>query len=374
VGGTVRRRLHRGRHRRGGTDGHGAASRAASCPRPVRRGGHVLGSRRRRLRRDRNGTGPAATSPAAAERVRNKAVSRDALASASVAQPRYARVSDATSVGEAAQLVGFPAIYKPCGGAGSAGVQYVATAADLPAARAVADTKLTSDNDQFFAYYPEQFILEQFVSGPEVSVEGVVARGRVHCVGVTAKSLTPGTFLESRHVFPAALDQADTVLVTQLATEAVQATGIDNCGFHVEVMLSPQGPVVIEVNGRLGGDFIASHLVPLASGTDLMAASLKVAVGEEPDLQPTGRGAACVRFLVADRDGVVVSVSGVQAATASPGIVDLGQNKVPGDRVRLPPDSYFDARLAYAISSAADGDTAARLADQAIEAMSYDIA
>jgi len=65
----------------------------------------------------------------------------------------------------------------------------------------VAETKLTSENDQFFAYYPEQFVLEQFVSRPEVSVEGVVARGRVRCVGVTAKSLTPGTFIESRHVF-----------------------------------------------------------------------------------------------------------------------------------------------------------------------------
>ncbi|MDT0261027.1 hypothetical protein [Jatrophihabitans lederbergiae] len=52
-----------------------------------------------------------AMSPAAAERVRNKAVSRDALVAASVAQPRYARVSDATSLGEAALLVGFPAIY-----------------------------------------------------------------------------------------------------------------------------------------------------------------------------------------------------------------------------------------------------------------------
>lgn len=312
-----------------------------------------------------------ASSPAAAERVRNKAASRDALAHAGIRQPRYARVADADGLAQAAGWVGLPAVYKPCGGAGSAGVQHIASAADLARAQQVVQTLLTPERDSFFGYYPGEFLLEEFVCGVEVSVEGIVADGRPHCVGVTAKSLSPGTFLESQHVFPAMLAQPDRQAAIAIAEDAVRATGIDWCGFHVELILTADGPAVVEVNGRLGGDFIASHLVPLACGVDLMAASLQAAVGECPDLRPTSAGAACVRFMVAERAGTVLSATGVERARQLPGVSELGQNKGPGDRVLLPPDSYFDARLAYVISHAETAEDAERIAGQALAEVRY---
>jgi biotin carboxylase len=304
-------------------------------------------------------------SVAAAHRARNKAAMRAALAAGDVPHPAFARTTAWADVAAASERIGFPAIYKPTGGAGSAGVFRIDTADELRATFDRAAATVNPDTDSFFAYYPDEFVLEEYVEGTEVSVEGVVARGRCHVAGVTEKWIDPATFAETQHAYPARLSGAEREEAIRLAVAAVGALELDDCGFHVEVMLTAKGGRVIEVNGRLGGDFIASHLVPLGSGVDLLRAAFDTALGREVDLGEARPGGSCVRFVVADRAGVVEGWDGVDDARSAPGVVELGFNKAAGDRVALPPESFWDHRLGFVVTQGGDTDEAVRAADDA---------
>ncbi|MGH3850413.1 MAG: ATP-grasp domain-containing protein, partial [Pseudonocardiaceae bacterium] len=126
-----------------------------------------------------------------AGRARNKAAMREALTRSGVPGPAFMKVSNWPQLLAASTHIGFPAIYKPTGGAGSAGVVRIDSAAELRAAFDNARTYVNPERDRFFAYYPHEFVLEEFLEGAEVSVEGVVAGGEVYVAGVTEKMVCP---------------------------------------------------------------------------------------------------------------------------------------------------------------------------------------
>jgi biotin carboxylase len=314
------------------------------------------------------------SSPQAAHQVRNKHAMRLALAQHGVPQPRFALVRSWPELQAAAEAIGFPAVYKPVGGAGSAGVLLVRSAADLGEVHQTATRHLIPDNDSFFAYYPGEFIYERFVPGREVSVEAVVVDGVLHTAGITEKWSTSDTFTEFQHAYPARLTPEQAATARNLAREAVRAIGIDRCGVHAEVMLTDGGGQVIEVNGRLGGDFITSHLVPLADGTDLLQAAIEAATGRPVHLTPTRREAACVRFLLADRRGVVAGWRGLDEARAAPGVQEMTVNRQIGELVELPPEAFFSSRLGFVVTRGRDTGEAVDRAGRALSAVVCDVA
>jgi biotin carboxylase len=313
------------------------------------------------------------SSPQAAHQVRNKYAMRLALGRHGVPQPPFALVRNWPELEAAARRIGFPAVYKPAGGAGSAGVFPVRSATDLHRVFETRTKHLTPNNDSFFGYYPGEFVYERFVPGREVSVEGVVADGVLHTAGVTEKWTTPDTFTEFQHAYPARLASEQEKTARQLAQAAVHAIGIDYCGVHAEVMLTDDGGQVIEVNGRLGGDFITSHLVPLAEGTDLLQAAIKAATGRPVHLTATRREAACVRFLLADRRGVVARWRGLEDARAAPGVQEVTVTRQVGDPVELPPEAFFASRLGFVVTHGRDTGEAVELAGRGLSAVKCDV-
>lgn len=307
------------------------------------------------------------SSPVAAHRVRNKHRMRLALARHGVPHPDFALVRDWPELVAASERIGFPAVYKPAGGAGSVGVLPVTSAEELPELFRVSRELLTPERDSFFGYYPGEFVYERLVTGREVSVEGVLARGVLHLAGVTEKWATPEAFTEFQHAYPARLTPAEERTARELTAAAVRAVGIDDCGVHAEVMLTPDGGGrVIEVNGRLGGDFITSHLVPLADGTDLLRAALDAALGREVRLARTRDGAACVRFLLAERSGVVTGWEGLADARGSAGVQEVTVTRQVGDLVELPPEAFFASRLGFVVATGRDTDEAVERAGRAL--------
>ncbi|HEV2377854.1 MAG TPA: ATP-grasp domain-containing protein [Streptosporangiaceae bacterium] len=307
---------------------------------------------------------------AAARTARNKAAMRAALAAHGVPCPASVRVTSWEDLREAAARVGYPAIYKPTGGAGSAGIFAVANESQLRAAYDAAVTYAAPEADPFFAYYPGEFVYEEYVSGREVSVEGVVSRKEVRVCGVSDKLIAHDAyFTEYQNSFPAEISEAARQAAIDIAVQAVQAVGLDACGFHVEVMLTSSGAKVIEVNARLGGNFIASHLVPLAGSDELIASAFQAAFGEPVELGARPAGGSCVRYLLAARPGTVRSWDGVRAARECPGVAQLWVTKHVGDQVLLPPASFFDCQTAHVITVGRDTAEAVQRAGYALDRM-----
>lgn len=303
---------------------------------------------------------------AAARKARDKLAAREAYREQKVPHPPFASVTSWEDLVEAVRVIGYPLICKPVSASSSKGIFRITGESDLADAYHSLLASTAPGRDRMFGYNPGRYLAEGFMAGQEVSVEGIVVGGDVEVIGVTDKRVHGAYFTEYLHAFPACLPQGLADDVRMVAEAAIRALGLNNCGFHVEVMITVDGPQIVEVNGRLGGDLITTHLVPLASGVDLTAAALLLAVGEPVDLEATRSRGACVRFLVAERAGKVRSWTGLECLPSDPRVVEFGIEKRVGDCVELPPDRFADDRLCYVVTQGATTGEAVSAAEEVL--------
>lgn len=276
---------------------------------------------------------------------RDKSALREVLREAGVRQPRYALVREAGEVAGAVARTGLPCVVKPADESGSTGVLLCADEAEATAqaARILAVTSNARGMPT-----AGTVLVEEYLDGPEFSVEMFTWQGRTECVGITAKSVT-GTpyFVEQRHLFPAPLAAATAQRITETVTAALDAAGVRLGATHTEVKLTAAGPAVVEINPRLAGGMIP-ELVRLATGVRLLEQQLRVAVGLAPELKPEHDGHAGIQFLLAGSDGVLDRVEGAADAAAVDGVDSVTVTAAPGSEVQ-PPRSAAD-RLGHVIA------------------------
>ena len=148
-------------------------------------------------------------------------------------------------------------------------------------------------------------LVESFMHGDEYNVDGLVYRGRYILGGMTGKRLSPPPFRFDEGIFmPPLLDSPTCDAIVDTVRAALKAIGFESGTTHIEVMLTPDGPRIVEMAGRAGGGRIPTDLIPMVYGVDYMADSLRIAMGEAPVGQPSyERGGAL--FWVPSRSGVV---------------------------------------------------------------------
>ncbi|MET8177114.1 ATP-grasp domain-containing protein [Streptomyces clavifer] len=272
--------------------------------------------------------GPAAE---AMENACRKDATRRILDAAGLPGPRFAVCTDAVAAAEAARAIGYPLVVKP-----------VDLCAGMLVRRVDDETELAAACDAL-AGFPvnargqlrtPHILLEEFLRGPEVSVETVSYAGTTHVVGVTDKSVGGApAFIETGHMFPAALGPEDLAAATGTALRAGAALGLDDVVAHTEIKLTPDGPRVVEVNPRPAGNRI-TELVRHVTGIDLAAACVDVALGREPDLRrrDTGLRSAAIGFLVPEAAGTLASVEGAAGMRDADGVLEV-QMAEPGRKV-----------------------------------------
>lgn len=270
-------------------------------------------------------------SPAAAHNCRDKLSTRRLLHKAGLSPVRFAHVRGRAQALREASAIGYPVVLKPRSLAGSVGVVIAQNADEL-----VALYQHASD-----AAYPgldplEGLMLEEFLEGPEISVDSVVCEQDVRLVNVARKRLGFAPFFEEvGHLVSPWRHEPWADDVVALVVTAHHALGVDSGVTHAEVRLTPAGPRLVELNGRLGGDFIP-YLGYLATGVDLTAAAVELALGNRPSLQASRDACAEVRFLYPSEDSLVCSLD-VSAVAAVPGVVEVVPLANPGSRLLLPP-------------------------------------
>ncbi|GAA0209460.1 ATP-grasp domain-containing protein [Saccharothrix mutabilis subsp. mutabilis] len=246
--------------------------------------------------------GPAAE---AVERAYRKDLTRQATAN--VPGPRWALAHDWPSTAKAAADLGYPLVVKPVDLCAGMHVRKVQDENGLRDAFLALEAFPVNARNQ--PRIPT-VLLEELLVGPEVSVETVTTGGATHVIGVTDKSIAGDPwFVESGHMFPAALPEAQTRQAVDTALAAIEALGLDESVAHTEVKLTADGPKLIEVNPRPAGNQI-TELVRRTTGIDLPAVFAQLAVGERPDLRPreTGVRSAAISFLLPPRAGVVAGI------------------------------------------------------------------
>ncbi|MFH7596344.1 pyridoxal-phosphate dependent enzyme [Streptomyces racemochromogenes] len=271
--------------------------------------------------------------PEAVAVCRDKSALRERLRAAGVRQPRYALVREPAAAAAAVARTGLPCVVKPADDSGSTNVLLCADEAGV---RAHIERILAIDTNVRGMPTARTVLVEEYLDGPEYSVEMFGADGRTVCVGITAKSVTAGPhFVEHRHLFPAPLPAATAQSITDTVTAALDAAGIRLGATHTEVKLTAEGPALVEINPRPAGGMIP-ELVRLATGVDLLDAQLRAALGTPPQLKAEEAGHAGIQFLLADTDGTLTAVHGTEAAAAVEGVESVLVTAAPGTPVHRP--------------------------------------
>ncbi|GCE37940.1 hypothetical protein Rhow_000824 [Rhodococcus wratislaviensis] len=286
--------------------------------------------------------GPA---PDAIEAACNKARTRAALDRFGIPGPRHATApaDDSSRLREAAEIVGFPLVVKPtdlCAG------MFVRRADDWATLETAA-----GDLCRFVVNARGQrrdpvVLLEEFLDGPEFSVESWIRQGTIHTVGVTDKSLGGASgFVETGHMFPADLTDEDRAQLVTAAEAAIGAVGLDHGVVHTELRLCAAGPRIIEINPRPAGNQI-TELIRHVTGVDLPAVAVELALGRQPAPSPVpdsrqGKSrplSAAVSMLVPTEAGVLTNLHGAGEIENHPAVV-ASMFKAAGHRTTVGADN-----------------------------------
>lgn len=182
-------------------------------------------------------------------------------------------------------------ILKPSRNSGSRGIAKIEEDIDGAEFQKLFETAKGESRDK-------QVMLEQFIEGPEFSIEIIVWNGKVNVLTVTDKKTTEAPhFVELGHNQPSCYPAETVEKIKAAAVAGVKALGVNNCACHAEVKVQNGDPYIMEIGARMGGDFISTILTPLSTGVDMIAAAVNCALGIEPCLQPTSKQqGVCIRY------------------------------------------------------------------------------
>jgi biotin carboxylase len=296
----------------------------------------------------------------AAENATDKRRMRRRFALAGVPSVNFREVSDLESALTAARELEYPVALKIPRSAGSRGIF-----------RIDSDGQMTESFCAARRYEAcGALLVESWVEGLEVSVEGCCFEGQVHIVQITDKMVYPGCMpVEAGHTQGSRLGACVERSIYACAIAGIRALGIDNCGFHAEIKISAAGPRIIEIAARLGGDRIATHLTPLSTGVDLVRAVLDISLGKAPEVTPKWERGSAIRYFQAGRSGVVRAIHGLEDIPKMPGFellvagTDRGKPLQPG--FAIPKIESSLDRYGYVIFSGVDANEAADRAERA---------
>ena len=278
-----------------------------------------------------------------------------AFAECGVEHPWYYIAKDTEQLQTVKDKLTYPCIVKPTDNAGSRGVKLIESEKSLAESYGYAVASSRSG----------AVIFEEYMQGREVSVEIIVKGGVVHVLAVTDKITTGAPhFVEMGHTQPSSLPADKVEEIKDLACRAVKAVGINDGPAHVEIMLTESGAKMVELGARMGGDCITTHLVPLSTGVDMIEATIRIACGEQADVDIKHSRGAAIRYIKA-KSGVIKEIVGVDKAGAIPGVCEISFTKGVGDTVGSIGSSTD--RVGFVIASGSDRESAVSVCEAALE-------
>jgi biotin carboxylase len=302
-------------------------------------------------------------------RVHDKNAMRRCLTRAGLEELPHRIVGDVAEVEGFAAEVGLPLVLKPNRGRASAGIAVVRNADEISDAFARASGAAAPRLE------PSPVLAERFVEGREYSVEALSHEGHHYVFAVTDKRKDDATKVELGHVVPAALDRGTEGALLRHVRAALSALGVREGITHTEVIVTAEGPVLVETHLRWAGDSIP-ELVSDASGVDMIDLMLRQVAGEDvartPELlarteHPVYVAGAAISYLAPNVSGVLDCIDGWDEVKALDGVRDCAQDRPDGTVLDGLHSSY--SRLGHVRIRAASAAEAVALADQAVDSL-----
>ncbi len=313
--------------------------------------------------------------PEAALAARDKQRQRELHAARGVPVPAFAPHELSERPEAVARDAPYPCVLKPVCLSASRGVIRANTPAEFVAAHAALARILAEPDVAALGAAARRYLVEQFVPGPEVALEGVLDGGRLQVLALFDKPdpLEGPYFEETIYVTPSRLPGVTRRALADCAQRAAQAIGLVRGPIHAELRASDGGPVLIEIAARpIGGR--CSRVLRFGEGADAMSLEqllLRHAVGLEVpafyrETTPVG-----VMMIPTPRAGVLRGVRGADGALAVSGVEGIEITVFPGQRlVPLPAASRY---LGFIYARAATPEAVEAALRRAHASLAFDI-
>ena len=278
-----------------------------------------------------------------------------------VEHPWYFVAKDPDSFEQIFDKVTYPCIMKPTDNAGSRGVVKCNSAEELREAYSYSSGESRGG----------AVIVEEYLQGPEFSIEVMVTDGVPHVLQITDKCTTGAPhFVEMGHSQPTRQSNENSEKIRDLACRAVQAVGITTGPAHVEMILTDRGPRMVELGARMGGDCITTHLVPLSTGIDMVGATIRLACGETASITPKWCKGSAIRYFDAS-GGLIRAIEGVEEAKRVQGVEEISIVHPVGDQIGEIRSSVD--RIGFVIAQGETAEEAVRICEKAMRMIRIDI-
>ncbi|HEV8532945.1 MAG TPA: ATP-grasp domain-containing protein [Methylomirabilota bacterium] len=309
---------------------------------------------------------------AAVSATRNKLAMREALGRVGVPQPGFAAFGVEEDPAGVAMGVSYPCVLKPLVLSASRGVVRADTPAELAAAWARIAAILLLPEIREMGEGASKILVESFVPGIEVALEGMLTAGQLQTLALFDKPdpLDGPYFEETIYVTPSRLPEARQAAVADCAARAARALGLTDGPIHAELRINDAGPWLIELAARsIGG--LCARTLRFGTGMTLEEIILRHALGWPIASLERERPAAGVMMIPIPRGGILRGVDGLDQARAVPGIEDITISMHAGQRiVPLPEGSEY---LGFIFSRAASPNEAEASLRRAHELLRFQI-
>jgi len=272
-----------------------------------------------------------------ADRCTDKDLMRKVFRNSNIPVPISYPVFDLQELIQKVKEIGFPIVIKPADSAGSRGVR-----------------KVDNDSELEAAFYnalsyseKKKVMVEEFMEGEESSVEAFVCENKINILALSDKIRTdPPYLMDTTVIFPSAYPLEIQHNIIDIAKQAISAVGIKLGAVHLEIMITPDGPIPVEIAARGAGFKVYSDILPNVTGIDILKATIQCALGDPADLTRTKAMASVLKFIEA-KPGKIKKIINLDIAKEIPGIYEIEIYKKPGEIIK--PLQSGDDRIGHII-------------------------
>ncbi|MBU0705910.1 ATP-grasp domain-containing protein [Patescibacteria group bacterium] len=322
--------------------------------------------------------------PIVAFNCRSKYHMRKKLQTAGIPGPKFRLCRNFGELRKAVREIGFPCVAKPIGANGSYGVFALMSELDMAHLKSNYEASINflkqrMNEGDIFNFTEEElkmigvddpvnmatdYLVEEYMMGPEISIDALVQDGKVTIMGIEEQiRMEPPYFIQLGAKLPFNCPSEQMKEIKTLVSNTIKAMGIRNSATHTEIIFTKDGPKIVEIGCRFGGDDLHDTILEV-TGYSMMYESVMIALGVKRKYSVKTLCHTAMEYLLPTKAGVVQEIYIHPDLKNDPDVTEVFLYVKPGDSVS-PPPACFDF-LGYVATRGSSIEAAERKLKRAV--------
>lgn len=249
----------------------------------------------------------------------------------------------------------FPVVVKPTDSSGGRGITIAKNEEEL---------KFSIDLATSFTVNNNRIIIEEFIEGTEVTVEGLAYNGKIQLLTLSDKIKPDSKYRVATSLnYPAFFSNSVKDKIYNIVILASESLGIANGAIHAELIVSPDEAEIkmVELGARGGGGHVFGKIIEMVTGINAPKEYVKILLGEQPLLLEKTSAGCVYRFFNPPQYGILKSIDYDESIFDNDFVLDYGFTIKVGDKYEGLSNSL--KRIGFMVISGKNREDAIKNAD-----------